>query len=74
MFAVDHFTRGQLAEHLGVTFDLGGGDSMSVLMVRFANGESERWQPAPDSYPLDGSREFIHLNGRYYIPSPEVGR
>ena len=67
--AVQHFTAGQLFEHLGVRLELISVLGMTVLEVRFASGcEAEHWMPAPDGYPLDGSREFIEFRGRYFVP------
>lgn len=63
--AVLHLSAGHLFEHLGVRLVEVGHE----LEVRFANGESEMWTPAPDGYPLDGSLEFIEYRGRYFIPA-----
>lgn len=64
---VAHLTPAQLAEHLGVRLRRIGSD----LEVRFANGETEHYIPAPDGYPVDGSKSFIRQDGQVFMPLAE---
>jgi hypothetical protein len=68
--AVTHFTPVELFEHLGVRLTL----TDDVLHVLFADGSSQAHIPAPDGYPLDGSRAFIEYQGRYFVPADETER
>jgi hypothetical protein len=60
----------QLFEHLGVTLTRIGCD----LEVRFANGKTDHYIPAPDGYPLDGSKSFINHEGEVFVPLDEEDR
>jgi len=51
-----------------LTVDLASGEDQSVLLVHLPDGTDEVWRPAPDGYPLDGSRELMRVDGRYYVP------
>ena len=60
--------RSSLFDSLGVSLAL---QPDGTLEVSFRHSEdTERWRQAPDGYPLDGSRELIRFQGRYFVPSP----
>ena len=67
---VVNLTPVELAEHLGVRLQRIGGD----LEVRFANGESEHFIPAPADYPINGSKSFITHDGQVFMPLDEGDR
>lgn len=68
--SVVNLTPAQLFEHLGVTLTRIGCD----LEVRFANGTTEHYIPAPEGYVLDGTKSFINHEGAVFIPLDEEDR
>jgi hypothetical protein len=63
---MEDWSLADLAVEVGVT--LTEDADRAGLTVHFPDGTDERWIPAPDGYPLDGSRELVQVGGRYYVP------